>query len=272
MINLDRIRSESILLSDEKNGLPIVRHQADRLLPPASLTKLMTALVACDLFDCSFKATITQDILDPLRSLDASMAGFACGESASFKQLIYGLLMASGAECAMAFCSHTPGKTKAFVEKMNDKAAQLHMTSTVYCSPTGLDEDSVTTAEDTLLLLREVLKNPLLKAALSCPFAFLLPAKKRPFGRRLRHTLCIRCQKPRWGKVHIIGGKTGFTDFAGQCLASWTMIHGRLFACVSLQAPGHYGTERMHVQDALELYGQVEALLSLSPKKGLFPV
>lgn len=231
----------------------------------ASLTKLATA---CCVLPADLKRTFPMcgQILEAMKKRDASMAGFNAGEPVSFKQLIQGLLMASGADCACMLARIVCGSESAFIERMNAFAASLKLDRTLYVSCTGFDTGSVSSARDTALLFDAALDNPLLRKTLSAPFAFLPPAKGRPFGRRLRHTLSLKGRMPKQGRIRIEAGKTGFTDEAGQCLVSLCTLQGREFILATMGAKGDYSTPRYHVEDALMLYQRLDRHLAASRK------
>ena len=117
---------------------------------PASLTKVMTAVVVLDHAD-ELDAVVEApaDMFPALWEQNASMAGLQPGESATVEDMLYGLMLPSGADCAIALARYVAGDVEAFVELMNRTAAALGMSGTHFTNPTGLhDADHYSTARD----------------------------------------------------------------------------------------------------------------------------
>ena len=128
---------------------------------PASLTKIVTAIVAVEeTADLDASVRISEEMFAALYAEEASMAGFLPGENASLRDLLYGILLPSGAECCIAFAEYIAGSESAFVELMNQKAEELGMKHTHFVNTTGLhDREHYSTVEDISVLLRYALKN-----------------------------------------------------------------------------------------------------------------
>ncbi|MGN0493453.1 MAG: D-alanyl-D-alanine carboxypeptidase family protein, partial [Acutalibacteraceae bacterium] len=134
-------------------------------LYPASTTKLMTLLVACENiknYDDTF--TMTLQITDPLFVAEASVAGFLSGEVISMTDLLYGLILPSGADAAVALTQKISGSEAEFVKLMNKKAEELGLEDTHFANATGLfDKEQYTTAYDMAIILETALKYPICK-------------------------------------------------------------------------------------------------------------
>ena len=127
---------------------------------PASITKVMTAIIAIEEGNLSDAVTANDDVV--IREAGASMAGIKPGDTFTLEQLLYGLMIPSGNDAANAIADHIAGSTDAFVEKMNAKAKELGATHTHFVNANGLHStDHYTTAYDLYLIFNEALKLPL---------------------------------------------------------------------------------------------------------------
>ena len=124
--------------------------KGDERIYPASMTKMMTALVLIEqLDDWNEEVTVDADMFDQLYADQASLAGFSPDEVVSAKDLLYGVMLPSGAECSMALARKTCGSEEALVDLMNQKAEELGMENTHFMNVTGLhDENHNSTVKD----------------------------------------------------------------------------------------------------------------------------
>ena len=168
-VHLEGLVSPYAILVDADSGEAVAEKKADVSIYPASMTKVMTALLALEANpDVEQPVTLPEDIFPELRAEGASMAGFRPGETATVRDLLYGALLPSGAECCEALAREVSGSEEAFVELMNQKAAELGMRSTHFCNPTGLhDPEHVSTVRDMARLLRAAMQNETFRAVLS---------------------------------------------------------------------------------------------------------
>ena len=148
--------SSSAVLVDVQSGTVLAEKAPDAKIYPASMTKVMTLLVAAEnLPDLDATFTMTQAIIDPIYLAGASMAGFVDGETVSMRDLLYGAVVPSGAEATEALAQAVAGSEEAFVTMMNEKAAALGLTSTHFMNTSGLhDEDHDSTVREIALILQ----------------------------------------------------------------------------------------------------------------------
>ena len=160
-VHLEGLVSPYAILVDADSGEAVAEKEADVSIYPASMTKVMTALLALEANpDLEQPVTLPEDIFPELRAEGASMAGFRPGETATVRDLLYGALLPSGAECCEALAREVSGSEEAFVELMNQKAAELGMRSSHFCNPTGLhDPEHVSTVRDMARLTEAALQN-----------------------------------------------------------------------------------------------------------------
>ena len=127
---------------------------------PASLTKLMTALVALDSADLSDTVTVSANADAGKFAADEQVCGIKAGDELTLGDLLYGLLLYSGNDNAVAIAEHISGSEKAFAEKMNEKAQEIMATKSHFVNSNGLhNEDHYTTAYDMYLIFNECIKN-----------------------------------------------------------------------------------------------------------------
>ena len=131
--------SRHALLMDARTGQVLARKRSGEEAAPASLTKMMTVLLATEaLPDLDTPVTLPEDIFPALYKADASMAGFQPGETVTVRDLLYGAMLPSGAECCEALAREVSGSEEAFVALMNRKAGELGMKHTHFANCTGL--------------------------------------------------------------------------------------------------------------------------------------
>lgn len=267
-VDLENLYSPYAILTDADTGEVLAEHRSRERIYPASLTKMMTALLAVEnTADLSVAVTLPGDIFPELYAQDASMAGFLPEETVSARDLLYGILLPSGAECSVTFAIRIAGSEAAFVEQMNARAQELGMQNTHFCNCTGLhDADHYTTVEDLALLLRYALQKEEFRSAFTAKRYTSTPSGQHPGGITFQSTMFQYMESTRVAGGEILGGKTGYTDEAGQCLASLAEVNGKEYILVTAKAPGTHQTEQFHILDAQAVYSQIAPLASLTSK------
>ena len=261
-VNLKNLYSSYAVLVDAESGKVLAAKKADTKIYPASLTKIMTAIIAIEQTDdIEETTTVPADIFPSLYEENASLAGFQPGEKATWKDLLYGMLLPSGAECCLTFAEHISGSEKAFTGLMNEKARELGMKNTHFCNTTGLqDTGHYSTVEDMAILLEYALKNDTFHQAFTSRRYSVPPTKEHPEGFTFYNTMFQAMDNADISDDDILGGKTGYTEKAGLCLASLAEIHGREYILVTAKADGNHYTEAYHVLDAENVYGQIREI------------
>lgn len=223
----------AILLDTEENE--IVRYcNYNSKMYPASLTKVMTLIVAVEnINDLNDTVLITPDMVDPMIEQNASRAGFVAGETPTLEQVLYGVVLPSGADASLAAATYVAGSEEAFVRLMNQKAQEMGLKNTHFTNVVGLhDERHYSTAEDMALILKYAIQNETCKKILSTYQYEIPPTEFNPEGLLLTSTLFSRMEGTEMPNVVIKGGKTGYTDEAGQCLESFAEINGKTYIIV----------------------------------------
>ena len=250
------LESEAAVLL--RDGIPISGKNSEKTMYPASITKLMTALVAYDHLDPDGTITMTGDIINTTFEQDLTIAGFIDGDNISVRDCFYGLLVPSGAECALLFAEQVAGSEEEFAVLMNEKAAELGLTGTHFTNPHGAhDNRQVTTALDAARLLEAVLENPFLREVVCTPVYTTAPSENYPEGLTFHHVLVYYLHgDDDWPFGDLIyGGKTGTTTPAGKCLVSFSEIGGRTYILATL---GAYEEGSGQVRDALTVYERLK--------------
>lgn len=254
--------SESAVLIRLDDGETLYEKNSGEKIYPASLTKLMTTLVILDQFeDLDHTVTLSEAVFDRLSGSGASMAGFLPGERITLRDLLYGCMLPSGADAALGLACATAGSEADFAALMNRRAAELGMVHTHFKNATGLhDPGHYTTVSDMARLLRARLKNPDFRALFTTLYYQTAPTNRHPGGLGLSSTLNALMDTPCPNGVTLLGGKTGYTEEAGLCLASLAQKGGREYIAVTAGAPGSHETSPRHLEDAFRLYGLVDCV------------
>lgn len=150
------------------------------------------------------------------------------------------------------------GSEEAFVARMNQKAAELGMTGTHFCNPTGLhDPEHVSTVRDMARLTEAALQNETFRKLFTTE-RYTVPATNcHPQGFTMHSTLLSQLDGTELHRGRILGGKTGYTGEAGLCLASLAEVKGREYILVTAGAGGNHSTALYHIEDAVTVYRRV---------------
>ena len=182
----------------------------------ASLTKMMTTLVAIEEID-NLDKIVTIKERDFEGTVGYSKAGFKVGDKVTYRDLLYGIILPSGADAVNAVVNNTLGYDK-FIKKMNETAKRLGMNDTSYANPVGKDdENNYSTSSDLAKLLKYALKNETFKTI------FTTKSYKTSNGINLEST--VNRYENILNTNEIKGAKSGFTKDAGRCLASITTLN-----------------------------------------------
>lgn len=206
------ITADAAVVIDANHGTQLYALNPEVSLPPASITKIMTAIVARELYSLNEIITITNEGLTPGNTI-----GFASGERLSIQDLLASLLIFSGNDAAMALANHHPKGYDGFVQAMNDKAALLGLRQTSFANPTGLDDpNQFASAYDLARLMMIALQDQTLTEILRQQKLTVSSVDGQ------QHTLYSTNQLL-FEPVGVIAGKTGSTPNAGECLITYTI-------------------------------------------------
>lgn len=230
-----------ILIDNSTNEI-IAYKDYNTKIYPASLTKIMTLIVAVENTE-NFNDTqlITADMVDPMIEQDATRAGFIAGESPTVTDLLYGLILPSGADASIALSQYVAGSEQSFVNMMNQKCSELGLTSTHFTNCIGLHHpDHYSTVQDMAIILHYAVQNDLCREILSTYQYTTSPTEYNPEGITLTSTMFQRMSGDEMTGVSVLGGKTGYTDEAGQCLASFAEINNKEYTMVMADNPSKW--------------------------------
>ena len=258
---LSNLSSPRAALLDRTSGELIAGQNTDTEAPPASLTKMMTVLLAIEsLPDLDQTVTVPAEIFNDLWTENASLAGFAPGESVPLRDLLYGAMLPSGAECCLTLARQVSGSEDAFVEQMNQRAEELGLEHTHFTNCTGLeDPDHYASAADLAHLLDTALENETFRQVFTSRSHTTSATGEHPQGFTMYSSMFARLDAIPGQGGELLGGKTGYTSQAGLCLASLIGVDGREYILVTTGAPGDHSTEPYHLLDALEVCEQLRS-------------
>ena len=262
-LEMSGINSPYAVLMQVKGGKIIGNMKGDEKIYPASMTKIMTVIVAIEnLDDLDEEITLTQEMFAGLYEQDATQAGFQPGETVRAIDLLYGAMLPSGAECCIALADTVGGSRDGFVEMMNKKAQKLGMNGTHFCDTTGLhDPDHYSTVKDIAVLMKYCIKNDTFREIVETSRHSTGVTNIHPDGITYYSTMFKNLSDSTVTGGKILGGKTGYTSEAGHCLVSFAEIEGREYIFVSAGASGADGNTIPHIQDAVTVYNRVGAAI-----------
>lgn len=257
--SLRGLSSPNAILEEVETGKVLADKKADEKIYPASLTKIMTAVLAVEnIGNLQERITVPEEIFPKLYEEGASMAGFCPGEEAVGLDLLYGVLLPSGAECCLTFAERIVGSEEAFVDMMNEKAKELGMEHTHFTNSTGLqDEDHYSTVRDISVLLRYALAGDTFRQVFTSSSYSTNPSACHPEGFTFYSTMFQEMNSASVTGGEILGGKTGYTKEAGLCLASLAVIGQKEYILITAHARGDHETRQYHVEDAVKVYTQL---------------
>lgn len=243
----DGVYSKYAYMIDLESGKVVYEKNADLAMYPASMTKIMTVILAIEnIDDYDKKITMDSDFYAYLREEGASVAGFDAGDVVTADMLLYGAMLVSGAECCIQLAREVSGTEDKFYELMNKKAKELGMLNTHYHSSTGLfHESNYTTVHDVAILMEYAIKNE--------KFMEIITEDKYVGEVTIPNKVLASADtfvSIKNGK--FIGGKTGYIMKAGQCLASLAEIDGRQYILVTAGGNKSFGST--HFVDANYIY------------------
>lgn len=249
--------NEKVALFDIDDKETLFAQQIHEPAYPASITKIMTAILAIKYGDMTDNVTISQNAV----TLEAGsqVCKFQAGDVVTMDELFHGLLVYSGNDAAMAIAEHIGGTVDNFVKMMNDELMLIGATKTNFVNPSGLHDDNhYTTVYDIYLMLNEALKYPYFVDVMQLDVYYL--SYKRGdavITEKLDatdHYLTGETSAP--AGVKVLGGKTGTTSLAGSCLAILSQNeYGEPFISIVLKAP----TKAILYQDMNQLLAKINS-------------
>ena len=250
------ISAQRALVLDAVTGRVLYEKNADQQALIASTTKIMTALIVCEQCNVLDRMRIPKEAV----GIEGSSMYLQEGEVLTIQELLYGLMLSSGNDAAVALAIYCGGTVSGFAELMNDKAHTLGLQNTHFENPNGLDSPGhYSTARDLAVLSAYAMENPIFYKTVS--------AKNVTVGNRsLRNH-----NKLLWQLAGADGVKTGFTKAAGRILVSSATRDGRRLICVTLNDPNDWADHACLLEEGFSRYS-VKRILSAGDLVGKLEV
>ncbi|MEQ1879518.1 MAG: serine hydrolase [Burkholderiales bacterium] len=231
-VNLS-LRSGAVLVLDQNSGMPLIAKNTDHVMPIASITKLMTAMVVLDSGLPLLESIIIDN--DDVDRIKGSRSKLKVGTTLMRAEMLKLALMASENRAAAALGRNYPGGTEAFVREMNRRAEELGMNDTRFADATGLTPHNVSTAADLAKLAEAAHNYPLIREYTTSN-SFRLESEDQRRGRTLQFVNSNRLIKSNSWEIGL--SKTGYISEAGRCLVMQAMIADKPVIIVLLDSWG----------------------------------
>lgn len=261
------VKSKYAVLVDVNNNKVIAGKNYNKKISPASLTKILTLLVAVEnCNDLTETFTMTTEITDPLYIERASVAGFLNNEKITIKDLLYGAILPSGADATAALAIHIAGSEENFAKMMTEKAKEIGITTANFKNCSGLyDEEHYCTVLDMAHILKVAMENETCREVLSTVRHTTQKTKQHPDGITLQSTLFSRMTGEECIGAKIIAGKTGYVNESGNCIASYAVgNNGNSYIFVSTNAKGTWDAVFDHINVYSKYVGKSNKLYKAS--------
>jgi len=266
------VEAKAVYCVNLRGNQTLLSRNADQQLPVASLTKLVTALVALDQLPLDRKVTVP----DHIKTIPKSVVGLKAGDSLSVMDLLHGLLIGSGNDCAETLACAVPGGSKTFIAAMNKKVKSMGVRRTVFYTPSGLDQktpntkegkktvdvdSNVSTAREIATIAGTAFSNPTIRS-ICLKKNHVLASSSKPGGYSVKNT-----NKLLRDNLPLIGGKTGFTARAGHCLATEFTPGRNILLIVVLGSPDHFRDTRLVYHKALKETNRIKLSPTTTPPR-----
>lgn len=232
-----RVEAEAAIVMEATTGSILYAKNMDEKRFPASITKIMTTLLALENCNLQEKVTFSESAIGSIGP-DSSSIGGLTGEEMTMEQCLYAVMLASANEVSSAVAEHVAGSIEAFVDMMNAKAKALGCTHTHFHNANGLpDEEHYTTARDMALIAREAWRNPSFRKITGTTEYQISATNKMAEIRYLANHHKMLCT-PGYQYDGCVGGKTGYTDAAMNTLVTYARRRDMTLICVALRTNG----------------------------------
>lgn len=246
------VESEAGIVMDMDSGAVLWGQNIHRQLAPASITKLLTALVVVEHANMDDNVTFSHTAMLRVDSDSGNKLDLAEGDVLSVRDCLLVLILQSSNQAANALAEHVAGSLEEFAKLMNEKAAELGCKESNFVTPSGLHDDAhLTSAYDMALIARAAFQNETLLEICSTKKASIPPTINNPDGRtfRIEHKLIsTEDETSETYYPYAIAGKTGYTLAAGQTLVTYARKDGRGQISVTMKS-----TERTHYSDTITI-------------------
>lgn len=245
---------------DAKSGLVLYNKNMDERMYPASMTKVMTTIVAIEMIkDFNATTVITQSDIDTVWETGASSANFEVGETVTYNDLLLGAILPSGADATRALANNLCGGQEEFVNKMNELAEKLELKDTHFVNTTGIhDENHYTTVHDMALIVKYAVENEQFREIYSKRFATSSNGLHQWVNKSI-----YNANRSNIDTSSILGCKSGYTDAAKNCLSSLDMVGNNEIITIVGKSINNDLKPRAAVQDTLDIVNYVSQNYSM---------
>jgi len=225
--DLSDIKADSFILAEADRGQKLLSRNPDKKLHISAACKLMTVLIAVENGNLQANITISKDSVE----VGGSALNLEAGEKYTLEDLLYGIMLTSANDAAIAVAEHIAGDMDSFVNLMNQTAAKLKMKDTRFTNATGLyDEEQYTTANDICRMISYAIRNP--------EFKKIFSTNARPWTHNGKNTTILTSpNKLFWSYEGIEGGKTGYNNKELQSLIATATRDNLSLICIVLDSP-----------------------------------
>ena len=255
-MNDEEILSTHTILIDESKDVIVAQKGAKERICPASMTKVLTVLVAAEhiteeQLDDTF--TMTLEITDYAYVNDCSAVGFLDGEKVTVRDLFYGTILPSGGDAAVGLATYVAGSHEAFVELMNQKLEELGLAESAhFTNSIGIyDKEHYCTVYDMAVIMKAAMKNELCREVLSTKRYTTAPTLEHPEGITISNWFLRRIEDKDTGG-EVVGAKTGYVDESRFCAVSYATLKGNPYICVTIGG----GSNWKCINDHVAIYNQ----------------
>ena len=242
------VQSEAGIIMDMDSGAVLWGQNIHKQLPPASITKLLTALVTIENCSLDEEVTFSREAMMRVDSDSGNKLDLAEGDVLTVRDCLYALILQSSNQTANALAEHVAGSIEAFADKMNEKAASLGCQESHFVTPSGLHDDAhLTSAYDMALIARAAFQNEALLEIASTKKSSIPATINNPEGRTfsIEHKLISTEDETSENYYpYAVAGKTGYTLAAGQTLVTYAQKDGRGQIAVTMKS-----SQKTHYSD-----------------------
>ena len=239
------VEGGNAIVMEVETGTVLFEKNAHEQNYPASITKILTAMLAIENSNLQENVTFSYD---SVHKTEGSSIWRDVDEVMTMEQCLYALMLNSANECAYAIAEHVGGTYEAFIQMMNEKAKSLGCTETNFTNPHGLtDENHYTSCYDMALIAREAIKNDIFCEIIGTRRYDIPPTNKHPNDTTyLSNHHKMIWEREEYYYEECLGGKTGYTQAAGNSLVTYAKKNGMTLVCVVMRekTPGHYTDTR----------------------------
>lgn len=250
----DEFPSKYALLIDAQTGEILAEKNAYNFLNPASMTKVLTLLVAAEnITDTEGTFTMTSEISEYCFVNECSVVGYIVGETVPIEELFYGCILCSGADASLALAELAAGSHEEFVKLMNQKLDELGLSETAhFTNCVGLyDKEHGCTSADMALIMKAALENEKCRQVICTKVYYSVPTPEHPEGQVLSNWFIRSLEDKNNGVVNVLGGKRGYVPESGNCAVSYGETEsGKSYICVT----GRSYNQKQTIYDHAALY------------------